>query len=56
MTELGFYGVKCLPHYAMGMVMPIQVGGAPIAGLDVPAEVPERAKQRFQDIVARSAK
>ena len=27
-----------------------------IAGLDVPAEVPEPAKQRFQDIVARSAK
>nr|WP_249730243.1 plastocyanin/azurin family copper-binding protein [Chelatococcus sp. YT9] len=25
-TETGFYGVKCTPHYDMGMVMLIQVG------------------------------
>ena len=26
LTEPGFYGIKCKPHYAMGMVMVIAVG------------------------------
>ncbi|QMV71439.1 pseudoazurin [Comamonas piscis] len=51
----GLYGVQCLPHYAMGMVMLVQVGDVPLSGLQVPAEVPERAQQRFKDIVSRAS-
>lgn len=51
----GLYGVQCLPHYAMGMVMLVQVGDAPLSGLQVPTEVPERAQQRFKDIVSRAS-
>ena len=54
MTEPGLYGVKCQPHYAMGMVMLIQVGDSSLSKLSVPDDVPEQAKQRFQDIVARA--
>ncbi|TPE46988.1 pseudoazurin [Amaricoccus solimangrovi] len=52
----GLYGVKCSPHYAMGMVMLIAVGDADPAGLVVPETVPARAKQRFGEILARSSK
>lgn len=54
LTETGFYGIECLPHYAMGMVMLIQVGNAPLSSLHIPEEVPEAAKQRFQAIVQRT--
>ncbi|MDH0200458.1 pseudoazurin [Comamonas aquatica] len=54
LTEPGLYGVKCLPHYAMGMVMLIQVGDAPLSALAVPEAVPPQAQQRFQAIVARA--
>ena len=36
LTEGGVYGVKCTPHYSMGMVMLIQAGPAP-ANLDAAA-------------------
>ncbi|WP_218241384.1 pseudoazurin [Comamonas fluminis] len=55
MTEPGLYGVKCQPHYAMGMVMLIQVGDdAKLSQLSVPGDMPEQAKQRFQIIVGRA--
>lgn len=38
LTEGGVYGVKCTPHYSMGMVMLIQAGPAP-ANLDAAAAV-----------------
>ncbi|MFP3371185.1 MULTISPECIES: pseudoazurin [unclassified Pseudomonas] len=41
----GVYGIQCIPHLAMGMVMLIQVGDAPAAGL--PASLPARAQARF---------
>ncbi|MDO4637998.1 MAG: pseudoazurin [Lautropia sp.] len=54
-TQPGLYGVKCLPHYAMGMVMLIQVGdSSKPADLVIPESVPARARQRFADIVRRS--
>ncbi|MDO5058047.1 MAG: pseudoazurin [Lautropia sp.] len=54
-TEEGLYGIKCLPHYAMGMVMLIQVGDkADPASLQVPEAVPARARKRFQEIVGRA--
>lgn len=47
----GNYGIKCTPHFGMGMVMLIQVGD------DAPAPVlaeklPKRAKDRFDEILA----
>ncbi|MET1113512.1 MAG: pseudoazurin [Comamonas sp.] len=55
-TEAGIYGIKCLPHYAMGMVMLVQVGDAPLTTLQIPAHVPERAQKRLQEIAARAAR
>jgi len=55
-TEAGIYGIKCLPHYAMGMVMLVRVGDAPLATLQIPAAAPERAQKRFQEIAARAAR
>lgn len=48
----GYYGVKCTPHFAMGMVMTIEVGEQ-----DVPAEflegrLPKKAKERFEEQLA----
>ena len=55
LSEPGLYGVKCLPHYAMGMVMLIRVGDVPLSTLKVPESVPEQARQRFQSIVSRAS-
>ena len=49
-TEEGFYGVKCKPHYAMGMVMVIAVGdeeAAPESFME--GRIPKKAKKRFED-------
>ncbi|KUF10325.1 pseudoazurin [Pseudoponticoccus marisrubri] len=50
-TEEGLYGVKCTPHYGMGMVALIQVG-APV-NLDTAAEVTHRgkAKSRMAELI-----
>lgn len=49
----GVYGIQCIPHMAMGMVMLIQVGepgpNAPV----IPAALPQRASERLNAIVAR---
>ncbi len=47
-TEAGLYGVKCTPHFAMGMVALIQVGAAP-ANLDAAKAVklPKKAQERM---------
>lgn len=44
----GFYGVKCKPHYAMGMVMTVVVGDAaeaPEGWLE--GRIPRKAKERY---------
>ncbi|MGR3994988.1 pseudoazurin [Pseudomonas sp. 1121_17] len=44
----GLYGIQCIPHLGMGMVMLIQVG-EPAADLPaLPATLPPRAKARLQ--------
>jgi pseudoazurin len=46
----GLYGVKCKPHYAMGMVMTIAVGDVtevPDAYLE--GRIPRGAKARFEE-------
>lgn len=45
----GTYGIKCSPHYSMGMVMLVQVGAGKIT--TPPAGLPERAMKRFDDIL-----
>lgn len=45
----GSYGIKCSPHFAMGMVMLIEVGDAEP---DLPEDLPPRAKARFESILA----
>lgn len=49
----GFYGIQCIPHLAMGMVMLIKVGEAPVGAVQIPETLPARAKQRFGRIVER---
>jgi pseudoazurin len=52
-TAEGVYGLKCTPHYTMGMVALIQVG-APV-NLDAAAAVTHRgkAKSRFEPLFAQ---
>ncbi len=50
LTVPGSYGIKCSPHFAMGMVMLIEVGAG--AAHDLPADLPPRAKERFAQILA----
>lgn len=53
-TEAGLYGIKCTPHFAMGMVALIQVGDAP-ANLDVAktAKLPKKARERLDAEIAQ---
>ncbi len=52
----GVYGVKCTPHYGMGMVALIQVG-APV-NLEAAKAVKQtgKAKERFGEIFEEAAK
>lgn len=52
-TAEGLYGIKCTPHYSMGMVGLIQVG-APV-NLDTAAavELKGKAKTRFEPLFAQ---
>lgn len=46
----GVYGIMCKPHYAMGMVMTIEVGdaeGTPEGFLE--GRIPKKAKARFEE-------
>lgn len=53
LTAEGLYGIKCTPHYAMGMVALIQVG-APV-NLDGASAVVQKgkAKTRFEPLFAQ---
>jgi pseudoazurin len=53
-TAPGVYGVKCAPHYAMGMVALVVVGDAP-ANLEAAktAKVPKKAKERLEPLFAQ---
>jgi len=55
-TVPGLYGVKCMPHYAMGMVALIEVGDDP-ANLDAVKAVknPKPAQARFDAAFAKLA-
>jgi pseudoazurin len=53
--EPGLYGIQCIPHLAMGMVMLVQVGHQPIGEAQIPDQLPARAKQRFEQIIVQHA-
>lgn len=48
----GSYGIKCSPHYAMGMVMLIEVGQAEKPKLS--QTLPKRAAERFERILSEN--
>ncbi|WP_249977933.1 pseudoazurin [Vreelandella olivaria] len=47
----GIWGIKCSPHYTMGMVMLIQVGDTAATEDDLPDSLPPAARQRLLDIL-----
>lgn len=55
-TTPGVYGVKCTPHYGMGMVGVVQVGDSP-ANLDAAkgAKNPKKAQERLDAALAALA-
>ncbi|NIZ12526.1 pseudoazurin [Phaeobacter sp. HF9A] len=48
----GRYGVKCSPHYAMGMVMIIDVGEVD-PSVPLPEALPRRARERMAILLAQ---
>lgn len=50
----GFYGIKCSPHYGMGMVMLIKVGEATLPESYRAAEMPDRARPRLEELFERA--
>lgn len=53
LSEPGIYGIKCSPHFSMGMVMLIRVGET--AGPVLPESLPKRARERFEKIIRENA-
>ena len=49
----GLYGVKCTPHYAMGMVALIQVGAATNLSDATSVKKRGKAKKRFEPLFAQ---
>lgn len=50
LTEPGFYGVKCKPHWGMGMVMVIAVGDDTAdADSFLAGKMPKKAKTQFEE-------
>lgn len=47
----GIYGVKCSPHFDMGMVMLIQVGAGKADAIELPEKLPPSALKRFNTII-----
>ena len=53
LAEPGFYGVKCNPHFAMGMVMVIAVGDAEAAPESfLEGRLSKKAKDKFEDALS----
>lgn len=56
-TVPGAYGIKCLPHFAMGMVALVVVGDQPPANLDAVKafKLPKKAAERFAPLFDQAA-
>lgn len=48
LIEDGVYAVICKPHFAMGMVMIVAVGDAPLPDDFLEGRIPRQAKLRFE--------
>lgn len=55
-TVPGLYGIQCIPHLAMGMVMLIQVGEPSTAPPELPASLPKRALDRMNAALEQKAR
>ena len=55
-TTPGLYGIKCMPHYSMGMVALVQVGNGPSANLAAARAVklPPFAAKRMTPMLAQA--
>lgn len=55
-TTPGIYGIKCMPHYSMGMVALVQVGNGPSANLAAAraAKLPPFAAKRMTPMLAQA--
>ena len=49
--QQGFYGIQCIPHYAMGMIMLIKVGNSEFPQSYRTIKQPGRAQKRFDTIL-----
>lgn len=49
--QAGFYGIKCSPHYGMGMVMLIKVGEAVLPESYKSIDMPARSKPRLEALM-----
>ena len=47
----GLYGIKCIPHYAMGMVMIVEVGEPAAALPPLPPDTPPGVRERLERIM-----
>ncbi|WP_026187088.1 pseudoazurin [Ensifer sp. BR816] len=55
-TVPGLYGVKCSPHFSMGMVALIQVGDVPVNAEAVKAvKLPKKADERLKAALSGAA-
>lgn len=53
LVEPGFYGVRCKPHFGMGMAMVIVVGDeAAVPDNFFEGRMPKRAKARFKEVLS----
>lgn len=55
LTAEGLYGVKCTPHYSMGMVALIQAGAPVNKDSAMAVELKGKAKSRFEPLFAQIA-
>lgn len=53
--QVGFYGIKCSPHYGMGMVMLIKVGDGELPESYRTIDFPARAKPRLEALFDAAA-
>lgn len=47
----GVYGIQCVPHYSMGMIMVVKVGEAALPEVFKTYQAPGKSQQRLQDII-----
>lgn len=52
-TVEGWYGLRCPPHYSMGMVMLVKVGNPDQDQLILPEDLPAQARERFERIITQ---